>query len=116
MDSICSCWPRAVPVPAPESHCGVFTLLVRSSGIESRGGTSPREYDLRRWVFSCRGAVCKIRFCSPELHFLFCAPILTLILTFVNRFCIIYTHTLLCELHYLLEAERWVSWEKTCLT
>ena len=34
----------------------VFTLLVRSSRIESLGGTFPRGHVLRWWVFSCQGA------------------------------------------------------------
>ena len=83
------CWPHAVLVPVPEFCWGVFTLLVRSSRIESLGGTFPREYVFRWWVFSCRGAACKICFCSPELHSLFCFSSLSSRLTFVNRFCII---------------------------
>ena len=40
----------------PQVVCGVFTLLVRLLRMGGRGGTSPGEYVLRRWVFSCRGA------------------------------------------------------------
>lgn len=38
---------------------------------------------------------------------LLCVSRVTSHLTFVNRFCIILVNTLLCELHYRLEAESW---------
>ena len=56
-------WPHIVPVPAPESHCGVFTLLHVRSELEvlamlfpgsmiSDGGYSVVEVQLAKLILS----------------------------------------------------------------
>ena len=59
-------WPLTVQLPAPESHCGVFTPLVRSLRFlhGGLGSTSPREYALWWWVFEFQGSSALLSACS----------------------------------------------------